>query len=118
MVGRRDGGFVEPKVVLPEEEVVEEAVVEETKLEEQKEGEEEEIEHSTRPESTSTHKPHRKRRRVGSPPAHVIALEEESGKVVVEAKRRMYFWGRVYLGWVVVWGLVATLLWAGFYPPA
>ncbi|KAL7415352.1 hypothetical protein BDY24DRAFT_273677 [Mrakia frigida] len=119
LVGRREGGFVEPKVVLPEEEVVGEVVEEETKLGEQKEGEEEQLERSTPPDSTtSTHKPLRKRRRVGSPTAHVVASEEESGKVVVEGKRRMYFLGRVYLGWVVLWGLVATLLWAGFYPPA
>lgn len=32
--------------------------------------------------------------------------------------RRMHAYGRWYLGWVVTWGAIATVLWAGFYPPA
>ena len=31
---------------------------------------------------------------------------------------RMHRYGRWYLRWVVVWGMVATVLWAGFFPPA
>ncbi|KAJ9105768.1 hypothetical protein QFC20_004255 [Naganishia adeliensis] len=26
--------------------------------------------------------------------------------------------GRIWIGWAVVWSLVSTVLWAGFYPPA
>jgi len=109
------GPELEPE--LETGEVVEAAVV----VDEEKEDERNSNPISTR-RSESTKKPDRKRRRVGrspSPsPAESTSKEAKKGEVVVVGRRRMYFWGRVYLGWVVVWGLVATLLWAGFYPPA
>lgn len=120
LVGRREGGFVPPPPPPPLPTTPMDLALEELEVvdEEEKEVVVVEEEASTRREE-STKKPDRKRRRVGRSPSPSPTLKEDTKEVVVvEKRRRMYFWGRVYLGWVVVWGLVATLLWAGFYPPA
>ena len=36
----------------------------------------------------------------------------------VRSGRRMTKWGRIWVGYVVIWGAVSLLLWAGHYPPA
>jgi phosphatidylinositol glycan class V len=34
------------------------------------------------------------------------------------SQRKMGRWGKVWVGWSVVWGAVGIVLWSGHYPPA
>lgn len=46
--------------------------------------------------------------------AETVRKEQEE----IAAGRRMTRWGRIWMGYVVVWGAISLLLWAGHYPPA
>jgi phosphatidylinositol glycan class V len=51
-----------------------------------------------------------------APGRDVGGVREEENRI--RAGRRMTKWGRLWVGYVVVWGAVSMLLWAGHYPPA